>query len=174
MADEKAPPKRAEKKEAAPPSKDETPKSDKKAAHPLAPKRATLDPEERRLMRVRRERDDARPKFTRQASYRYYRIGRDGTWRRPRGQQSKQRRHYKYRSTIVSIGFRSPSEIRGLAPSGFRPIVVRTPWEIEALSPTTESAVIARTVGTKRRLVLEEAARKRGVHIANPITREEE
>ncbi len=34
----------------------------------------------------------------RQAANRYFRIGRDGAWRRPRGLQSKQRRHYGYRS----------------------------------------------------------------------------
>ena len=33
-------------------------------------------------------------------------------------------------------------------------------------------AIIARTVGTRQRLVLEEAARKRGVHVLNPLTKE--
>jgi large subunit ribosomal protein L32e len=146
----------------------------KASAAPKAPRRPTLDPEVARLLAVRREGDGRRPRFTRQASYRYYRIGRDESWRRPRGQQSKQRRHYKYRSTVVSIGLRGPAKARGLTPTGFRPVVVSTPKEIEKLKPATEAAIIARTVGTRRRLVLEETARKAGVHVLNPITRDGE
>lgn len=189
MADEKAKPERSAMKEAmasasAPSAKAEASgakaaapaakKAPKKADLPKAPRRPTLAKESARLLSVRDASDAKRPRFTRQASYRYWRIGRDGTWRRPRGQQSKQRRHYKYRSTIVSIGFRGPAAIRGLTPTGFRPIVVRTPKEIEALTPATDAAIIARTVGTRRRLVLEETARKAGVHVLNPITRDAE
>jgi large subunit ribosomal protein L32e len=157
-----------------PASADKAPSTPRKSAAPKAPRRPTLAPELARLLAVRHEGDGRRPRFTRQASYRYYRIGRDESWRRPRGQQSKQRRHYKYRSTIVSIGFRGPAATRGLTPTGFRPVVVSTPKEIAALTPTSDAAIIARTVGTKRRLVLEEAARKAGVHVLNPITRESE
>ena len=145
-----------------------------KAEAPKAPRRPTLPKETQALLAVRHEGDGRRPKFTRQASYRYWRIGRDGAWRRPRGQQSKQRRHYGYRSTIVSIGFRGPAKVRGLTPTGFRPVLVHTAKEIVALVPSTDAAIIARTVGTRRRLVLEETARKAGVHVLNPITREEE
>jgi large subunit ribosomal protein L32e len=134
-----------------------------------APKRPTLAPELARLLRVRGSRRRRQPVFFRQAAGRYYRIGRDGAWRRPRGLQSKQRRHYGYRSQVVSIGFGSPARVRGLAPSGYRPIVVHNDADIEALDPKLEAAVIARTVGTRRRLGLEETAKKRGVRVLNPI-----
>jgi large subunit ribosomal protein L32e len=146
----------------------------KKSDAPKAPRRPTLSKETARSVALRLEGDGRRPRFTRQASYRYYRIGRDGAWRRPRGQQSKQRRHYKYRSTIVSIGFRGPAGARGLTPTGFQPIIVHTTKEIEALKPATQAAIIGRTVGTRRRLVLEETARKAGVHVLNPIVRDTE
>lgn len=71
---------------------------------------------------------------------------------------------------VVSVGFRSPRRTRGLTPSGFAPVIVRTPEEIQRLDRTTEAALIARAVGTRRRLVLEETARKLGVHVLNPIT----
>jgi len=138
-----------------------------------APKRATLTGDRQRLLTLRRRLDKKRPIFGRQAANRYFRIGRDGAWRRPRGLQSKQRRHYGYRSQIVSIGYRSPAAVRGLVPSGFRPIIVHTPEEIERLDTRTEAAVIARTVGTSRRLTLEETARKLGVHVLNPIVKSE-
>jgi pyruvate/2-oxoglutarate dehydrogenase complex dihydrolipoamide acyltransferase (E2) component len=59
---------------------------------PRAPKRATLAAERSRLLKLRRTLDRRRPIFGRTAANRYYRIGRDGAWRRPRGLQSKRTR----------------------------------------------------------------------------------
>jgi large subunit ribosomal protein L32e len=134
-----------------------------------APKRPTLPAGTVALLRVRRTQRRRQPVFFRQASGRYYRIGRDGAWRRPRGLQSKQRRHYGYRSQVVSIGYGSPARVRGLAPSGYRPIVIHTDSELQALDPKVQAAVIARTVGTRRRLGLEETAKKLGIRVLNPI-----
>jgi large subunit ribosomal protein L32e len=153
---------------------DEAPAAKKEApVVPAAPKRAALSTARARLLRVRSDGDRRRPIFGRQAANRYWRIGRDGAWRRPRGLQSKQRRHYGYRTQIVSIGYRSPAAVRGLVPSGFRPVIVRTTEEIERLDARTEAAIVARTVGTRRRLTLEETARKLGVHVLNPIVKSE-
>lgn len=137
-----------------------------------APRRPKLSPEISRLLAHRRAQDAHRPLFVRQAAHRYWRIGRGGAWRRPRGLQSKQRRHYGYRPTVVSIGFRSPRLVRGRTPTGFRPVLVLTTAQIDRIDPAREAVIIARTVGTQKRLVLEEAARKRGVHVLNPITKE--
>lgn len=136
------------------------------------PRRPTLSPELARLLVFRRGQDAHRPLFVRTASHRYWRIGRWGSWRRPKGLQSKQRRHYGYRPTVVSIGFRSPRLVRGRTPTGFRPILVHTTTDVGRIDPAHEAAVIARTVGTRRRLVLEEVARKRGIHVLNPLTKE--
>ncbi len=145
------------------------PAATKGAAPTAAPKHPSLAPEVVTLLRTRRQIRRRRPVFGRQAANRYYRIGRDGAWRRPRGLQSKQRRHYGYRAEIVSIGYGSPARVRGLAPSGYRPVLVHNEAEIEALDPKLQAAVIARTVGTRRRLGLEETARQRGVRVLNPI-----
>jgi large subunit ribosomal protein L32e len=141
---------------------------------PKAPRRPTLEPELARLLKVRDATDVRRPKFVRTASHRYWRIGRWISWRRPRGQQSKQRRHYGYRPVVVSIGFGSPRATRGLTPSGFRPVLVRTAEALNALDPVRDAVLIARTVGTRRRLVLEETARQKGLHVLNPIGRDRE
>jgi large subunit ribosomal protein L32e len=140
---------------------------------PRAPKRATIPAGSRRLLSLRDALDRRRPIFGRQAANRYYRIGRDGAWRRPRGLQSKQRRHYGYRPRVVRIGYRSPARVRGLVPSGFQPILVRTPKDLEAIDTKTQAAIIARTIGTRRRLVLEETARRLGIHVLNPIVKSE-
>lgn len=168
------PKKSSQRRRASPPAEKAAPapKATPREKVPKAPRRPTLPPATARLLTQRDDQDARRPKFTRQASYRYWRIGRWENWRRPRGQQSKQRRHYGYRSTVVSIGFGSPRKVRGLTPTGFRPVLIRTPDDLAALNRTTDAAVIARTVGTRRRLVLEEAARKLGVHVLNPLVKE--
>ena len=144
-----------------------------KADEPRVPKRAELDAPLRTLLGVRRTLDGRRPIFGRQAANRYYRIGRDGAWRRPRGLQSKQRRHYGYRAKIVRVGYRSPARVRGLVPSGFAPVIVHSTDELEGIDARRQAAIIARTVGTRRRLVLEEEARKLGIRVLNPIVKGE-
>jgi large subunit ribosomal protein L32e len=164
-------------KEGAAPEKEGAPaakETKKKAEEPRVPRRAELSPTLKTLLRSRDEIDRRRPLFGRQARYRYYRIGRDMAWRRPRGLQSKQRRHYGYRPKIVRIGYRSPAAVRGLVPSGFRPVIVRTGDDIQALDARRDAAIIARTVGTRRRLVLEETARKLGIRVLNPIVKGEQ
>jgi len=172
----KAPPKEApEAKEEAASAGASAPeeKSAPKEEGPRAPRRAELPAEKRALLRARDDLDRRRPRFGRQARYRYYRIGRDMAWRRPRGLQSKQRRHYGYRPKVVRVGYRSPARVRGLVPSGFRPVLVSTSKDLEKIDAKVEAAIIARTIGTRRRLVLEEAARKKGIHVLNPIVKSE-
>ncbi|MCI4349355.1 MAG: 50S ribosomal protein L32e [Thermoplasmata archaeon] len=153
------------------PAAGETPAkaSPKKSEGPKAPRRPVLEPELARLLAIRREVGRRRPKFVRTASHRYWRIGRWESWRAATGIQSKQRRHYGYRPVVVSIGFGSPRRTRGLTPTGFRPVIVHTTAEIERLEKGADAAIIARTVGVRRRLVLEETARKLGIHVLNPI-----
>ncbi len=173
-----SPPKRAPRKRTAPAADAKAAAADKPKAAPKeeakAPRRATLSPELAVLLRTRLLLDGKRPLFVRQAAHRYWRIGRDGAWRRPRGLQSKQRRHYGYRSKIVRVGYRSPAAVRGLTPAGFRPVLVHNRSELDGLDAKRDAAVIARTVGTRRRLVLEEEARRLGIRVLNPIVREEE
>ncbi|MFZ0892338.1 MAG: 50S ribosomal protein L32e [Thermoplasmata archaeon] len=159
-------------KEATPPPKEEE-KEEEVEEGPRAPRRPTLDAQRTRLLGLRDQQDRHRPLFVRQAAHRYFRIGRWESWRRPRGLQSKQRRHYGYRSEVVSVGYRSPARIRGLTPSGFRPVLVQTSSDVEKIDAKTEAAVIARTVGTRRRLALEEIARKLGIHVLNPLVKSE-
>ena len=158
----------------APAADDAKPAKKEKEAAPKAPRRPTLDPESARLLGVRLMLSNKRPRFVRQASYRYWRIGRWESWRTPRGLQSKQRRHYGYRSRVVRIGYGSPADTRGLTPTGFRPILVQTESQLKGIEPTREAVLIARTVGTRKRLALEESCRKLGIHILNPIVKERE
>ncbi len=167
------PRKRAAPAEEAKAAPSEGKKAKKGAEGPKVRRRPDLDPETARLLQVRGSLENARPLFVRQAAHRYARVGRWENWRRPRGLQSKQRRHYGYRSEVVSVGYGSPAATRGLTPTGFRPVLVHSPPELQGIDPAREAAVIARTVGTRRRLVLEETARKLGIKVLNPIVKEE-
>jgi large subunit ribosomal protein L32e len=143
----------------------------KEAAEKRTVNKPTLSAEEKRLIRLRREKNKRRPLFTRTASHRYWRIGRRDSWRSPKGVQSKQRRHYGYRPTVVSIGFGGPRAVRGRTPMGFKPVVIHNVKEMEILEPTVNMVVIAHGVGTKKRLAIEQAAKKMGLKISNPLTR---
>ena len=172
-----APPARRRSKAAPPPTEAEAkpaPAPAKKSDAKPAPRRPTLDAETKRLLHVRDDLSGRRPKFVRTASNRYWRIGRWNSWRRPRGLQSKQRRHYGYRPQVVRIGYGSPKATRNRTPSGFIPIIVRTDTDLRAIDAAHEAAVIARTVGTRRRLSLEETCRKLGIHVLNPIVKDRE
>jgi large subunit ribosomal protein L32e len=158
------------------PAKDtKAPTKEKEAGEkvPKVPRRPALDPARARLLLVRAQVARRRPLFVRQATHRYWRIGRRQSWRHPRGIQSKQRRHYGYRAKVVSVGYRSPAQVRGLAPTGFAPVIVHTSEELHHLNVQTEAAILARTLGTRKRLILEETARKLGVKILNPLVKEE-
>jgi large subunit ribosomal protein L32e len=187
MPDDEAPSTAKPKRARASPSKSASPKESGKSPTPSddapkpksktskdepevrIPKRPTLAPAVATHLRLRKVIDGRRPIFGRQAANRYYRIGRDLSWRRPRGLQSKQRRHYGYRAKIVRIGYGSPADVRGLTPSGYRPVIVHHVDQLNEIDPKLEAAIIARRVGTRRRLGLEEAARKLGIHVLNPI-----
>jgi large subunit ribosomal protein L32e len=171
-----APVKAARRRTPAKPRPVEAPKDEERAEAPegpRAPRRAELAPAEVRLLSVRSARRRRRPKFVRQQSHRYLRIRRRGSWRAPRGVQSKQRRHYGFRPTVVSVGFGTPRAVRGLTPGGFRPVRVENARAVEGLNPKREAAVIAHGVGVRKRLVLEEMARRRGLKVLNPIFKED-
>ncbi len=108
-----------------------------------------------------------RPAFRRQEWFRYKRLGRE--WRRPRGHHSKLRRHLRYRPSMPSTGYRGPRDVRGLHPSGFREVLVHRPAELDALNPETQAARIGHSVGTRKRVSIQERADELGIRILNRV-----
>ena len=106
-----------------------------------------------------------RPEFLRQEWFRYAKLGKK--WRKPRGMHSKMRRHYKYRPTIVSIGFRGPALVRGLASSGFQEVLVYNPSNLDVIDPKTQAARIGGTVGGKKRATIIEKADQLKIRVLN-------
>ncbi|MGD0816838.1 MAG: 50S ribosomal protein L32e [Methanomassiliicoccales archaeon] len=124
-----------------------------------------LSAEVKAMLEKRAEVSGRRPEFRRQEWFRYAKLG--IKWRKPRGMHSKMRRHYKYRPTIVSIGFRGPALVRGLASSGFQEVLVYNPSNLDKIDPNTQAARIGGTVGGKKRATIIEKADQLKIRVLN-------
>jgi large subunit ribosomal protein L32e len=171
----KAAPKKEEKKEAAEKEKPEKEKGKGEKEEEveieeeggyqvkLKPKlsKETLD-----ALKKRAEIDGRRPEFLRQEWHRRQCLQRV-KWRKPQGDHSKMRQHYRYRRNVVSIGFGSPKAARFLHPSGFKEVMVRNLKDLETIKPELEAARVAHQVGMRKRLAIEEKADELGIRVLN-------
>ena len=105
------------------------------------------------------------PDFKRQEWFRYKRLGE--SWRRPRGLHSKLRRNMKYRPPKARVGYRTPSEVRGLHPSGFKDILVHNLSDLENIDPEKEAVRIGKTVGRRKRLDIIDKADSMNIRVLN-------
>ena len=131
----------------------------------IAKIKPVLSAEVKAMLEKRAEVSGRRPEFLRQEWFRYAKLGRK--WRKPRGMHSKMRRHYKYRPTIVSIGFRGPALVRGLASSGFQEVLVYNPSNLDIIDPKTQAARIGGTVGGRKRATIIEKADQLKIRVLN-------
>jgi len=106
-----------------------------------------------------------RPAFKRQEWHRYAMLGEK--WRKPKGIHSKMKRRIKRRGPIVDIGFRGPASVRGLHPSGFEEVLVYNVDGLEDIDPKVQAVRIGGTVGTKKRIEIEDRAAELGIRVLN-------
>jgi large subunit ribosomal protein L32e len=106
-----------------------------------------------------------RPAFKRQEWYRYSKLGEK--WRKPKGIHSKMKRCLKRRSPMVDIGFRGPAAARDLHPSGFEEVLVYNVDGLEGIDPKKQAVRIGGTVGTKKRMAIEDRADELGIRVLN-------
>ena len=121
------------------------------------------DDEERLLVQRRRE---GNPQFNRQDYHKKKRT--PESWRRPRGQLSKQRKGVKGKGDTVEAGFRTPRAVRGKHPSGFEEVRVENVDDLEGVDGSREAVRIGSTVGARKRERIEEEAEDRGIRVLNP------
>ncbi|WP_159899700.1 50S ribosomal protein L32e [Salinirussus salinus] len=136
----------------------------------LVDKTPDLDENAERLLAQRRR--VSKPKFNRQDHHKKKRVS--TSWRRPRGQLSKQRRGIKGKGDTVQAGFRSPEAVRGLHPSGFEEVRVHNVDDLEGLDGDREAVRIASKVGGRKRERIEDEAEERGIRVLNPTYEEVE
>ncbi len=131
----------------------------------LAKQKPELTPELKKKIKMRKITKKRKPKFRRQEWFRYKRLG--TSWRKPRGLQSKLRKNKKYRINRVRVGYKTPAEVRGLHASGFREILVYNKNDLDKLDPKVEAARIGHSVGTRKRIEIEEYADELGIRVLN-------
>lgn len=106
-----------------------------------------------------------RPAFKRQEWFRYSKLGEK--WRKPKGIHSKMKRQLKRRPPMVDIGFRGPIAARDLHPSGFEEVLVYNVDGLEGIDPKKQAVRIGGTVGTKKRIAIEDRADELGIRVLN-------
>ena len=77
------------------------------------------------------------------------------------------KRNLKRRPPVVDIGFRGPAEVRGLHPSGFEEVMVYNVEGLEGVDPKSQAIRIGGTVGTKKRIVIQDRADELGIRVLN-------
>jgi len=127
----------------------------------LADKTPDLDDETARLLAQRHR--VGGPQFNRQDHHKKKRVS--TSWRRPRGQLSKQRRGIKGKGATVEAGFRSPKAARGKHPSGFEEVRVHNVDDLEGVDGDVEAVRIASKVGARKRERIEEEAEDAGIRV---------
>ncbi len=129
-------------------------------------KKAEIDPETADALAKRALISGRRPAFKRQEWFRYAKF-KDSTWRKPKGIHSKMKRRLKRRGPIVDIGFRGPASVRGLHPTGFEEVLVYNVDALDNIDPKKQAIRIGGTVGTKKRMAIEDRADELGIRILN-------
>ncbi|DAC29212.1 MAG TPA: hypothetical protein D7H99_00730, partial [Candidatus Poseidoniales archaeon] len=110
----------------------------------VAKQKPVLSDEMKIALALRVEQKKKTPAFKRTEWFRYKRLSRSG-WRAPHGMDNKQRRNYKYRSSLVRVGHGKVAAARGLHPSGFREVMVHNTGDLEIIDPETEAARVGKT-----------------------------
>ena len=68
---------------------------------------------------------------------------------------------------MVDIGYRGPVAARNLHPSGFEEVLVYNVNGLENIDPKVQAVRIGGTVGTKKRVAIEDRAAELGIRVLN-------
>jgi large subunit ribosomal protein L32e len=113
----------------------------------------------------RRQLKKRKPFFLRQDGHKRKKLAQN--WRRPRGLQNKMRLNKRGYRRHVTVGWKSPVEVRGLSRDGLTMMVVHRVEELASLTPSQHIVIIGKTVGTKNRVVIINAALAQKLTILN-------
>jgi large subunit ribosomal protein L32e len=69
---------------------------------------------------------------------------------------------------MPSVGYRSPSKLRNLHPSGLQEVIVHNIRQLEGLHPKFNAVRIGRRVGDRKRIDILDRADELGLRVLNP------
>jgi len=116
---------------------------------------------------IRMIRSKKEPEFLRHLWWKFPKFKNDLKWRRPKGIDNPVRIKEKGYPPIVSVGYRTPKYIRGLHPSGLKPVVIHNIRELEGLNPSEVIIYVGSTVGIRKRAEIIRKAEELGFLVAN-------
>ena len=103
--------------------------------------------------------------FKRYLSWEFWKFERRDSWRKPKGKDNKMRLEIKGYPPRVKVGYRNQADIRGLHPSGLKPVVISNAKDLEKLNPQEHIVYIASTVGLRKRMELVKVALEKGFRV---------
>ncbi|MBW3021003.1 50S ribosomal protein L32e [Candidatus Woesearchaeota archaeon] len=117
-----------------------------------------------KLLDLRNMMNKKKPKFLRQDTHKKKKLAKN--WRKPRGIDSKLRLQFGGRAPMVSVGYKSPKEVRGLNRDGLKEISISN---VSDLKLVVEGCIglISSTVGMRKKSSIIEEAKKLNVKLAN-------
>ncbi|KAI1061654.1 uncharacterized protein FIESC28_07953 [Fusarium coffeatum] len=107
--------------------------------------------------------------FSRHQADRFMRLDK-GTWRKPKGIDSRVRRRFRGTIAMPSIGYGSNKKTRYMMPSGHKAFLVSNTGDVELLlmHNRTHAAEIAHNVSSRKRVEIIARAKQLGVKVTNP------
>ncbi|MEK6874835.1 MAG: 50S ribosomal protein L32e [Nanoarchaeota archaeon] len=101
------------------------------------------------LLNIRKVIKARKPEFHKQDHHKKKRV--ESAWRRPRGVHSKIRHNKWSYNKKIQIGYKSPTAVRGLDPSGLEPVLVSNKNQLLTINSKTQGIIIAAGVGMRKR-----------------------
>jgi large subunit ribosomal protein L32e len=148
------------------PEKPFTTKKPRPLPRPVEKTTLDLDEETRRLLGARKANKASLPEFNRIDSHKNKSL--KVSWRKPKGHHSQLRRQRKAKGSLVKIGFGSPAAVRALHPSGYEEVLVHRPEDVQGITKT-QAIRVAGTVGKKKQVEIEKAAKDLNIRVLNPL-----
>ena len=119
----------------------------------------------KRLLEQRKAQKAKKPHFKRQDWHKKARL--KPKWRKPKGMDSKLRRHMHGHGYLPTTGYRSPAAVRGTHKSGLVQVLVHTLSQLDQINGKTHGIIIASAVGNRSRLEIFTKAQSKAIRILN-------
>ncbi|MEM4586521.1 MAG: 50S ribosomal protein L32e [Desulfurococcaceae archaeon] len=120
-----------------------------------------------KLVEIKRRYKDRKPVFLRHLWWKKPKFKNDPKWRKPKGIDNKMRLKLKGYPPMVEVGYRSPRLVRGMHPSGFKPVVVSCIKDLDKLDPRIHAIYLDSSIGLKKRMELAKIALEKGFKVIN-------
>jgi len=121
-----------------------------------------------KLLKLRKIIKRKKPDYFRYQWWKVIRLrNKKESWRRPRGIHNKVRKKLKGRISMVEVGYGSPRKVKGLLPNGKKPVLVHNVEELEKIDKEKECAIIASSVGKRKREQIINRAKELNIEIFN-------